>query len=133
MTAGLLALATGAAGVVLPLLPATPFLLLAAFCFARGSPRLHRWLIGHRIFGPPIENWRRHGAIGRNAKISAAAVMAATFAGSALFGASLLVLTIQGVVLSGAALFVLTRPGVPRGDPSRPAQDASPSAERGSS
>src|SRR5690606_8396288 len=59
LTFGLVCVGLALAGVVLPLLPATPFLLLAAFAFTRSSPRLHAWLLGHRHFGPLIEDWRR--------------------------------------------------------------------------
>jgi uncharacterized membrane protein YbaN (DUF454 family) len=108
--AGLLALALGAAGTVLPLLPTTPFVLLAAFCFARSSPRLHDWLLAHRFFGPLIENWRRHGAIDRRTKIVSLSVMAATPVITWLIGAPLWALVAQLVVLAGAATFVATRP-----------------------
>lgn len=110
---GFLALGLGAAGAVLPLLPATPFLLVAAFAFARSSPRVHDWLIGHERFGPLIENWRRHGAISRRTKIISLGAMAATFAASVVLGAGAVVLAAQAVALSGAALFVGTRPAPP--------------------
>ncbi|MHC4893188.1 MAG: YbaN family protein [Planctomycetota bacterium] len=55
-------------GVALPLLPTTPFLLLAAFCFSRSSPRLHRWLLESPVLGPLIDDWERHRAIRRRAK-----------------------------------------------------------------
>lgn len=54
MVTGLVALGLGVLGAVLPLLPTTVFMLAAAFCFARSSPVLHRWLLEHRIFGPSI-------------------------------------------------------------------------------
>ena len=59
------------AGVVLPLLPATPFVLLSAYCFARSSPRLHGWLLAHKLFGPLIRNWEQHRAISPRAKLLA--------------------------------------------------------------
>lgn len=81
---GLLALALGAIGVFVPLLPTVPFVILAAFCFARSSPRLEQWLVGHRRFGPHIAAWRRSGAIspaGKRAALIAFAIsMAAGFA-----------------------------------------------------
>lgn len=58
ITGGSLSVALAVAGMVLPMLPATPFLLLAAFCYARSSQRFHRWLMGHRWFGPYIESYR---------------------------------------------------------------------------
>lgn len=111
---GLLALGLGALGAVLPLLPTTPFILLAAFCFARSSPRLHDWLLSHRIFGPLIVNWEREGAISRRAKMTAVSMMVITPVITILFGAPLWALLAQIAVLAGAATFVLTRP-----DPSR--------------
>jgi len=81
----ILALTLGAIGVVLPGLPTTPFILLAAFAAARGSPPLHAWLRNHRLFGPMIIDWQREGAVSRKAKRAAifsmvicAAVIAAT-------------------------------------------------------
>ena len=76
MAFGWASLSMGAIGVVLPLLPTTPFLILAAYCFSRSSQRLHAWLLNHPILGPPIENWRAHRAISGRAKLSALAAMA---------------------------------------------------------
>jgi uncharacterized membrane protein YbaN (DUF454 family) len=56
------------AGVVLPMMPTTPFLLLATFAFARSSLRLHDWLVAHPRLGPPINDWRAHGAVSRVAR-----------------------------------------------------------------
>jgi len=61
--AGIAALLLGAIGVVLPLLPTTPFVILAAFCFSRSSERLHRWLLNQRLFGPMIRDWETYGVI----------------------------------------------------------------------
>lgn len=107
---GILALAFGAAGTVLPLLPTTPFILLSAYAFAQSSPRLHRWLLQHRHFGPLIENWRRYGAISRRTKIVSVAVMATMPAVTWFAGAPGWALGVQGAVLLAAAMFVLTRP-----------------------
>ena len=65
---GLLLTAIGAVGLVLPLLPTTPFLLLAGFCFSRSSPRLHRWLLASPALGPLIGDWEQHRAIRGRAK-----------------------------------------------------------------
>lgn len=62
---GSLSLLLGALGVLLPVLPTTPFLLLAALCYMRSSPRLHRWLMGHRVFGPYIHSYVEHRAVTR--------------------------------------------------------------------
>ena len=113
---GWASLALGAVGVVLPVLPTTPFVLLAAFCFARSSPRLHSWLAHHKTFGPMIESWARHGAIPRRAKRLALAMMAAAFALSLALGLKPWVLAAQAVALIGAGADVWTRPDPPAED-----------------
>ncbi len=110
---GLLALALGALGVILPLLPTTPFVLLAAFAFARSSDRWHAWLLGHRIFGPLIEDWQSHGAIDRRTKIIAVLSIVAVFGVSLALDVSPVVLGIQAVVLFAVATFILSRPSPP--------------------
>lgn len=107
---GLIALSLGAVGIVLPLLPTVPFLLLAAFCFARSSDRLHDWLISHPTLGPPIEDWNQHGAIRPFAKRLATLSIAAAFGLSLLLGVKTTVLLIQAVVLSMVLLFIWSRP-----------------------
>jgi hypothetical protein len=101
-------------GTVLPLLPTTPLLLLAAFAFARSSPRLHDWLLSHRVFGPLIADWQLHGAIGARAKAIALLSMAAVLAISIFAGVPVWLLITQAVVLAGAGAFVATRPNGPR-------------------
>jgi len=110
LLAGLAAVAIGAVGVVLPLLPTTPFLLVAAFAFARSSDRLNSWLREHRAFGPLIDNWHRDGSIGRETKRTAIIVIFVTPVITWLLDAPLWVLVCQIVVLAGAAIFILTRP-----------------------
>lgn len=65
----------GIAGIFLPLLPTTPFLLLAAWLFSRASPRLEQWLFDHPLFGQALRDWRQSGAISRRAKIAALMLM----------------------------------------------------------
>ena len=76
VAAGVLMLAVGVAGVFLPLLPTTPFVLLAAFCFSRGSERCERWLLAHPRLGPMVRDWREHHAVPLRAKQLAWAMMA---------------------------------------------------------
>ena len=66
--ATLLSLALGLIGLVLPLLPTVPFLLLAAWSAERGWPQMERWLVAHPVYGPPIRRWRERRAIPRRAK-----------------------------------------------------------------
>jgi uncharacterized membrane protein YbaN (DUF454 family) len=71
LAAGWLSLVLGGIGIVLPVLPTVPFVILAAYCFARSSPRLEAWLVGHPRYGPHIRAWRDHGAISRRGKVAA--------------------------------------------------------------
>jgi len=75
LAAGVLSLATGIVGAFLPLLPTTPFVLLAAFCFSRGSERWDQWLVHHPRWGPMVRDWRVHRAVPRRAKQLATAMM----------------------------------------------------------
>ncbi|HEY5802267.1 MAG TPA: YbaN family protein [Lysobacter sp.] len=70
-------LGLGVIGIVVPGLPTVPFVLLSAFAAARGSQRLHDWLLAHRQFGPIIRDWEAHGAVSRRAKWLAVAMMSA--------------------------------------------------------
>lgn len=65
---GIACVGLGSAGIVLPLVPTTPFLLLAAACFAKSSDRFHAWLLAHRRFGPVIRNYREKGGITRKTR-----------------------------------------------------------------
>ena len=111
---GLMSVALGATGVFVPLLPTVPFMLLAAFCFARSSERLHDWLINHRTFGQSIRDWQDHGAIHKRAKRLATLSILLVLGASFVFGAPSHVIAIQVVVLSIVLIFIWTRPTGPR-------------------
>lgn len=70
-----LSLGLGIAGIFIPGLPTTVFILIAGWAAARSSPRLHSWLWQHRLFGPMLENWSQGGKVSRKAKYSASAMM----------------------------------------------------------
>jgi uncharacterized membrane protein YbaN (DUF454 family) len=110
---GCVATGCATAGVVLPLVPTTPFLLVAAYAFAKSSPRLHAWLLGHPRFGPLIKDWRRHGAISRGAKTTAMAMIAATPLITLAMQPPWWLLGSQIVVLVPVSIFIMTRPGRP--------------------
>lgn len=76
---GLALVAIGFIGIFVPLLPTTDFMLLALPCFARSSPRLEAWLLGHPRFGLGLRAWRAEGAVPRHAKIAACIGMAVGF------------------------------------------------------
>ena len=81
-TIGLLFVGLATLGVFLPVLPTTPFLLVAGACFAKSSPRLHRWLLANKTFGPLIYHWQTTRSIPKKAKIIALVSIALTSAWS---------------------------------------------------
>ena len=76
---GWVMVALGVIGLVLPLMPGAVFLIIAAWCFARSSPRFETWLLSHPTLGKPLRDWRAAGAIPRSAKIFACAGMTMGF------------------------------------------------------
>ena len=76
--AGSVFVLVGLAGIFLPVLPTTPFLLLAAACYARASSRFYNGLLNNRLFGPAILEWQQHRSIAWRTKVAAIALMALT-------------------------------------------------------
>lgn len=115
MAAGWLCVAIGLVGAVLPVLPTTPFLLLALWAFARSSPRFHSWLSNHRLFGPSLTAWERHRVIPLRAKVLAVAgmtfgmVYVTVFSPAPWYAAALM-----GAVVAYGAWYVLSKPSRPR-------------------
>jgi uncharacterized membrane protein YbaN (DUF454 family) len=82
---GLMAVLLGIVGAFLPVLPTTPFLLLAAACFARSSPKFYDLLLNHPVVGPPIRQWRNERTIPRKAKILAISLLVLSLGSTILF------------------------------------------------
>lgn len=102
----------GLVGLVLPVLPTTPFLLVAAWAFARSSERFHDWLINHPRLGGPLRAWREHGVVSPRAKVAAVSTMGASLAYVTLFLADDWLLPMAAATPMGAtAVWLLTRPG----------------------
>lgn len=108
---GMVFVGLGIIGALLPLLPTTVFLILAAGCFARSSPRLETWLLHHPRFGPTLRAWRADGAISRKAKIAACSGI---LLGFVLFSVgahpSLTLELIVGALMAACAAYIVTRP-----------------------
>lgn len=103
LAAGITALILGLLGIALPILPTTPFILLAAACFARSSQRFHDAMLNHRIAGPIIREWQEHRAMPRRAKRAGYLLMLASFGFSILWMESpwhRLMLAVLGLVLA---------------------------------
>ncbi len=82
LAAGGLSLGSGLVGLLLPLMPTVPFVLLAAFCFSKGSERCDRWICEHRHFGPMVRDWRAHRAVPLRAKWVATVMMSISSVGA---------------------------------------------------
>jgi uncharacterized protein len=105
IAAGSLCVALGAVGIFVPILPTTPFLLLAAACYCRSSDRLYQWLMGNKWFGTYIKNYREGKGLSIKTKIVALAVLWVSISYSALFWIDILILQI---VLVAVAIGVST-------------------------
>lgn len=111
---GWLMVALGFVGVFVPGLPTVPFLLVALWAFSKSSQRFHDWLYNHETLGPPLRDWREHGAIPARAKILAVTTMAVSFLWITFGIAGGWVLpTVVAACLIPVALFICTRPDRP--------------------
>ena len=111
---GWIAVALAAAGAVLPLLPTTPFLLVAVWAFGKSSERWKRWVYAQPTFGPMVMAWERHGVIPIWGKAAALGAMATSF-GFLVYTerAPAWALALIGAVLLAVAVFIWTRPSRP--------------------
>ncbi len=98
-------------GILIPILPTTPFVLLAAFFFSRSSRRLHNWILRQPILGPIIEDWERDRAVSTKAKWMAGIMITASLSVSVVFAPMPIWLTIP-LALAGVAvlIFIVSRP-----------------------
>lgn len=110
IVAGLVLVAIGVVGILLPGLPTTIFLIAAAVCFAKSSPRLHNWLLSHRWFGPIIHNWNETRSIPRNAKRVALLMMGLACIYTAMVLDSWFVIALVFAVMILPAVFVYRLP-----------------------
>ena len=116
---GWLAMGLATLGVILPLLPTTPFLLLAAWCFARSSPRFHHWLLHRSFFGPYLRHWQHYRALPPKAKGRMIAFTLITFAVSLWLVNILWVRLMLLCLLSVLIVFMLRLPVVKEGQEKR--------------
>ncbi len=115
IAAGSVSLALGVIGIVLPLLPTTPFVLLAASCYLRSSERLARWLLEHPRLGPPILAYRAGRGISRRAKVIAMVTLWGSITLSALYLRRLWLALLLGVIASAVSYHLLRQKTLPPG------------------
>ena len=111
LTFGWLFFAVGAVGIFLPVLPATPFMILALWCFSKSSEKFHNWLYHHHLFGPPLKLWDQHRVIPMVAKVFAITFMLISLSYLFLFSdvEQWLRVTAALSMLAGA-IYILSKP-----------------------
>ena len=108
-TVGVISLALGFIGAFLPLLPTTPFVLLAAWCFVKSSPKAHQWIYRQPLIGTALKNWEENRAISRRAKIAAISLIALS-AITIGFKVEVMWLKITVLlILTTVSIFIITR------------------------
>lgn len=105
-----IALALGFIGLFLPLLPTTPFVLVAAWAAPKGSPRLHRWLWNHPQIGPLLHAWHTNRAVPRRAKWFACITMSLSWIGLLVMGMNWIVLGVMALLFISVSTYLITRP-----------------------
>lgn len=113
LAAGAACVALGIVGLILPVMPGTVFLIMAAACFARCSPRLEAWLLNHPRLGPSVVAWRRDGAIPPRAKLFAFAGMTLSLVIVFASGAPPIAMVCSAALIAAGAVYVATRPSGP--------------------
>lgn len=111
--AGMLMVALGIIGAMLPVMPTTIFLILALACFSRASPRLEHWLLHHPRFGHPLRQWRQHRAVSRRGKAMACIGMAIGFVAMCLGHPPWWVIAMVGAMEVCVLIYLLRRPEGP--------------------
>ncbi|MBK1677629.1 hypothetical protein CKO38_13315, partial [Rhodospirillum rubrum] len=110
---GHVCVALGVIGAFLPVVPTTPFLLLATWAYGQSSPRLRAWLWTHPRYGKAIRGWHEHGLISRRAKVLSIGAMACSVGITAWLIGDMTVVAIQAGVLALVAAFIASRPEHP--------------------
>lgn len=111
LAVGWVCVGLGAAGVVLPVIPGVPFLIVALWAFSRSSQRFHDWLINHPFLGPPVRRWQEGHVIPVSVKVIALVAMAASFGGLAFAtDTPWYVLTAVGGFMTMGAAYILKCP-----------------------
>lgn len=118
---GWISISLGVLGVFLPILPTTPFAILAAYLFSKSSEKYHQWLLNQKIFGPMIKQWEEHGVISLRAKILATVMMTLLFGYTLIFvPVNIIIKCIVTAIGLAVMWFIWSRPGEARPGEARP-------------
>jgi uncharacterized membrane protein YbaN (DUF454 family) len=118
IVAGTISLGLGAVGVFLPILPTTPFLLLSAACYYKGSERMHRWLLNNKLFGSYVRNYKEGKGISRTAKILTLLMLWVTICFSAVYMVrNLPIQLVLFVIAIAVTIHVITLPTFGKAQP----------------
>jgi uncharacterized membrane protein YbaN (DUF454 family) len=113
-TLGWVFFGVGFAGAFVPVLPTTPFMLLALWSFSRSSPRFHDWLYNHKFFGPPLQQWHEHHVIPPVAKFFALFFMCVAIIYLYFFSTiAIWIKLAAGAIIAYGAWFILSKPSRP--------------------
>lgn len=108
---GHLCLILGILGAFLPVLPTTPFLLLAAFLYSKSSPRLHKWLLNHKYMGATLRDWHEQGVIGIKSKVVASLmILLVLFFRFPSLNLNIGIIFFATSILIGVIIFIWSRP-----------------------
>ncbi|MGY0218112.1 YbaN family protein [Endozoicomonadaceae bacterium StTr2] len=125
LTLGVLSLLTGIAGIILPLVPTTPLVLLAAFCFARSSERLHNWILNHRHFGPLVHDWAEYRGIKPSVRRKAYVITVICFSISIAVAPIIWVRYMLGTMCCGLLFYMSRLPAAPEQPPAETSKQSS--------
>lgn len=104
-----IAFALGIVGLFLPLVPTTPFILLAAFLFAKSSRRFHHWISHHQVFGKSVRDWEERRAISRKGKLAATVALLLSFVPHLFIELPRWVVPVQAPIIFAVLIFIWTR------------------------
>lgn len=110
LSLGFIFLLIGIIGIFLPLLPTTPFLLITAFCFSKGSDYWHQWLLNHAWFGPPVRDWIKHRMIRTRVKFISVTMILLGIPSVIYFSPNHVISFLILLVMLTAIIYILTRP-----------------------
>ncbi len=110
LAAGWICTGLGIIGIFVPVMPGVLFLIIAAACFSRSSPRFERWLLDHAWLGPPVRQWRAYGVIPTRAKALALSSLGASFGLVVLVEPPPFAIAAAGLSMLAVAAYIATRP-----------------------